>query len=263
MIIRKSRRELERMAAAGSIVARTLDMLRHEARAGVTTGDLDALAEEFIRARGRHADLQGLPRLPGLDLLVAERHDRPRHPRPLRAARRRRHLARRRRDVPRLGRRLGDHGRRSARSRAMPAGCSRPVASPCSTRSRRAAPARHLSDIGHAVQTRVEGEGFGVVRALVGHGVGRRMHEDPQVPELRASRPRPGARRRHGAGDRADDHGRRPCDPARRRRRLVDLHRRRLARRRTSSTRSPSRSHGPLVLTRHDGWSPVDEPIAA
>ena len=52
MIIRKSRRELERMAVAGSIVARTLDMLRREARAGVTTGELDRLAEEFIRAEG-------------------------------------------------------------------------------------------------------------------------------------------------------------------------------------------------------------------
>ena len=40
----------------------------------------------------------------------------------------------------------------------------------------------HLSDIGHAVQTVVEDAGFSVVRALVGHGVGRNMHEDPQIP---------------------------------------------------------------------------------
>ena len=40
----------------------------------------------------------------------------------------------------------------------------------------------HLSDLGHAVQTRVEQDGFGVIRSLVGHGVGRRMHEDPQIP---------------------------------------------------------------------------------
>jgi methionyl aminopeptidase len=52
MIIRKSRRELERMAVAGSIVARALDMLRREARAGVTTAELDRLAEDFIRAEG-------------------------------------------------------------------------------------------------------------------------------------------------------------------------------------------------------------------
>ena len=41
-----------------------------------------------------------------------------------------------------------------------------------------------LLDLGHACQTYVEGEGFGVVRQLVGHGVGRRMHEDPQIPNF-------------------------------------------------------------------------------
>ncbi len=52
MILRKSRRELERMAAAGSVVARTLALLRDRARPGVTTGELDRAAEEFIRGQG-------------------------------------------------------------------------------------------------------------------------------------------------------------------------------------------------------------------
>ena len=52
VILRKSRRELERMAAAGSIVARTLALLRDHARPGVTTGELDRVAEEFIRGQG-------------------------------------------------------------------------------------------------------------------------------------------------------------------------------------------------------------------
>src|SRR5919112_3169632 len=43
-------------------------------------------------------------------------------------------------------------------------------------------PGKHLGDIGHAVQARVEGEGFSVVRSLVGHGIGRSMHEEPQIP---------------------------------------------------------------------------------
>jgi methionyl aminopeptidase len=43
-------------------------------------------------------------------------------------------------------------------------------------------PGNHLGDIGHAVQQHAESNGYGVVRALVGHGVGRKMHEDPQVP---------------------------------------------------------------------------------
>jgi methionyl aminopeptidase len=43
-------------------------------------------------------------------------------------------------------------------------------------------PGNHLGDIGHAVQRHAESHGYGVVRALVGHGIGRKMHEDPQVP---------------------------------------------------------------------------------
>jgi methionyl aminopeptidase len=43
---------------------------------------------------------------------------------------------------------------------------------------------RHLSDISHAVQTVVEGAGFGVIREFVGHGIGRSLHEDPQIPNF-------------------------------------------------------------------------------
>ena len=49
-------------------------------------------------------------------------------------------------------------------------------------------PGYRLSDIGHAVQTTVEAEGYGVVRDLVGHGVGSQMHEDPQIPNFRQRR---------------------------------------------------------------------------
>ena len=52
----------------------------------------------------------------------------------------------------------------------------------CSTPSSSAAPGNRLGDVSHAVQTRVEAEGLSVVRSLVGHGIGRDMHEDPQVP---------------------------------------------------------------------------------
>ncbi len=70
-------------------------------------------------------------------------------------------------------------------------------------------PGNRLFDIGHAVQTVAEGAGFSVVREYVGHGIGRNMHEDPNVPELRARRQGPEARRGHGAGDRADGQPRR------------------------------------------------------
>ncbi|HNZ37209.1 MAG TPA: M24 family metallopeptidase, partial [Candidatus Marinimicrobia bacterium] len=45
-----------------------------------------------------------------------------------------------------------------------------------------ARPGNHLSDIGHAIQTHVESYGYGVVRELVGHGVGRELHEPPEIP---------------------------------------------------------------------------------
>ena len=47
-----------------------------------------------------------------------------------------------------------------------------------------ARPGNHVGDISHAVQTVVEAAGFSVVRSLVGHGVGRSYHEDPQIPNF-------------------------------------------------------------------------------
>ena len=85
MIIRKSPEEIDKIAAAGQILARCLTMLRGKARPGVTTGDLDEAAERFIRSQGADAGLQGLPRLPGLDLRLAELDGRARHPGPLQA----------------------------------------------------------------------------------------------------------------------------------------------------------------------------------
>jgi methionyl aminopeptidase len=123
-------------------------------------------------------------------------------------------------------------------------------------------PGAHLSDIGHAVQTRVEGQGFGVVRSLVGHGVGRRMHEDPQVPNYG----QPGRGPVLAAGMvlaiepmiTAGDHEIQPdaddgwsiytADGS------LAAH--------FEHTVAVTED-GPLVLTRHEGWSPVDEPVLA
>ncbi len=69
---------------------------------------------------------------------------------------------------PRLGRR--------------PATCSRSPAEALRRGIAQARPGNHIGDIGHAVQTYVEAEGFSVVRQYVGHGIGRNMHEPPQVP---------------------------------------------------------------------------------
>ena len=65
-------------------------------------------------------------------------------------------------------------------------------------------PGARVSDIGAAVQAHVEAHGFSVVREFVGHGIGTKLHEEPQIPNYGPAGPRTAARRRHGARDRAD-----------------------------------------------------------
>ena len=168
MIIRKSRRELERMAVAGSIVARALDMLRREAKAERHDQRPARPASRRSSSAPRPAShLQGLSRLHRVDLLVAEQHDRAWDPRAVRAEGRRRHLDRRRGHAPRLGRGLRDHrrGRRRRERGAAPARDLPPVA----LRRDRHVPSR-CAPLGSQARgaTRV-GQGFGVVRSLVGH----------------------------------------------------------------------------------------------
>ena len=69
----------------------------------------------------------------------------------------------------------------------------------------KAVPGGRLFDISSAVQTMCEAEGYGVVREFVGHGIGRNMHEDPQVPNFGNAGKGPAVEGRHGIGDRADD----------------------------------------------------------
>ena len=68
----------------------------------------------------------------------------------------------------------------------------------------------HLGDISAAIQERVERDGFSIIRNLVGHGIGRDMHEEPADPELRQARRGPPPRGGHGPRDRAHGQRRRP-----------------------------------------------------
>ena len=68
-------------------------------------------------------------------------------------------------------------------------------------------PGNRLGDVSHAVQQHVEGDGFSVVRSLVGHGIGRDMHEDPQIPNFGDPDRGPELEAGHGPGGRADGHG--------------------------------------------------------
>ena len=181
MIIRKTPEEIEKMAASGSILARCLQMLRSKARPGVTTGDLDEAAERFIRSQGAEPAFKGYRGFPGS--ICASPNSMIVH------------------GIPgdyKLGR--GDilsidvgvvlDGWVSDAAVTIPVGAVSPIATRLMKTTRdalfeaveRARPGNHLGDVSHAVQRRVEHDGFSIVRALVGHGVGRDMHEDPQIP---------------------------------------------------------------------------------
>ena len=244
MIIRKSPDELERMARAGRIVAETLALIGEHARPGVTTAELDELAEEFVTGQGGYPTFKGyrgypaatcispnsmiVHGIPGvyeladgdvlsvdvgvtLDGFVADSAY-----------------------TFAIGEISGEAERLlEAGQAALAAGIEQCVAG------------NRLSDISHAVQQVTESAGFSVVRSLVGHGVGRSMHEDPADPQLRPAGPRPAARRGDDIRDRADDQRRR-AGHRRPRRRVVDLDRRRLS-------FSPFRAH-----RGRDGDRPAD-----
>jgi methionyl aminopeptidase len=186
MIIRKSRQELDQMARAGTIVADTLSLLGENIRPGTTTAELDQLADEFIRSRG------GVPTFKGY-----------RGPYPYPAS-----ICTSPNDVVVHGIPdeytlvegdilsvdvgvtldgfvadsaytfpVGEIDAETERllevgNAALHAGIDRARAG------------GKLTDISHAVQRVTEDAGFSVVRSLVGHGVGRDMHEDPQIPNF-------------------------------------------------------------------------------
>jgi methionyl aminopeptidase len=183
VIIRKSHREIDKIAAAGALVAETIAHVGTLLAPGVTTDELDAVANEFIRERGgipTSAGYKGYPKaicispnevvvhgIPGafevsdgdlvtidvgvtLDAYIAD-------------------------SAYTFG--VGDIGEESQRlldvaQDALAAGIAEAVVD------------NRVGDISHAVQTVVEAGGFSVIRSLVGHGVGRYYHEDPHIPNF-------------------------------------------------------------------------------
>ena len=183
MIQLKSAREIDVMAAGGRILARTLDVLRQAVRPGVTTGELDAVAEEFIRSHaGATPAFKGLYGFPGSVCISVNNeivHGIPSRKRVLVDG-----------DIVSLDFGVKFEGMFTDSAETVPVG-------EVSAEDRRlldvtraslaagieaARAGNHIGDIGHAVQTIVERAGFSVVRELVGHGVGHGPHEDPQVP---------------------------------------------------------------------------------
>src|SRR3954452_21816135 len=181
MIVRKTAAEIETMARAGRVVASTLELMESSAREGVTTADLDALAEEYIRSCGGVPTFKGYRGFPGS--ICASPNQMIVHGIP--GAYRLEQGDLLSVDVGvTLDGYVADSavtlpiGQVSEQALELIEVCRLSLEAAI----RQCRSGNRLGDISHAVQELVESRGFGVVRALVGHGVGRRMHEDPQIP---------------------------------------------------------------------------------
>lgn len=197
MITIKSPREVETMAQAGKILATTLEKVVARVEPGVSTLDLDALAEEFIRSHdGAKPSFKGLYGFP--KSLCTSINNEIVH------------------GIPSKGRVLveGDilsidcgvflDGLHADSATTVPVGEVSDDTRRLLDTTRESLDAgikaalldNHVGDIGHAVQSVAEAAGFSVVRDLVGHGIGTKFHEEPQVPNF--GQPKRGARLAEG-----------------------------------------------------------------
>jgi methionyl aminopeptidase len=183
VIVRKSPQEIEKMAAAGDILVRTMRLIEGKLREGVTTAALDAAAERFIRSQGATPAFKGYRGFPGSictspNSMVVHGIPGP--------------YALERGDILSVDVGVIKDGWVADAARTFSVGRVTPLAHKLMGVTQQALfdaveqcrPGNRLGDVSHAVQRRVESEGLSVVRSLVGHGIGRSMHEDPQVPNF-------------------------------------------------------------------------------
>lgn len=195
MIVLKRPDEIEKMRAAGRLVGQLLEEIGRRVRPGVTTRDLDRFAEEFIRRHGGVPSFKGYRGYPAS--ICTSVNEQVVHGIP---------ADRRLREGDILSVDVGVvlDGYHGDAARTFPVGEVDERARHLLEVTERALWAgieqaragNHVSDIGHAIQRVVEAAGLSVVREFVGHGIGRAMHEDPQVPNYglpgRGPRLRPG-----------------------------------------------------------------------
>ena len=186
MIIRKSPEEIERMRWAGRLVGHTLSAVTAAARPGVTLLDLDRLAERTIRAGDGIPSFLGYPGGVGIPFpgtLCLSPNDRVVHGIP-------NGYVLQEGDILSIDCGAIIEGYHGDAAVTIPIGRVDEAARRLLETTERALWAgiaqtragNRLSDIGHAVEQVAAGPGFGVVREYVGHGIGTRMHEEPQVP---------------------------------------------------------------------------------
>jgi methionyl aminopeptidase len=183
VITLKSSKEIEVMAHAGGIVAGTLALMREILRPGMTTEELDVAAESFIRSHeGATPSFKGLYGFPktlctSIDKEIV--HGIPSPKRVLNEG-----------SLVSVDVGVQFEGLHADSATTLAVGRITPeaerllqVTQECLAAGiAQARVGNHVGDIGHAVQTVAEGAGYGVVRELVGHGIGTRFHEEPQVP---------------------------------------------------------------------------------
>jgi len=201
LIVRKSKSELEAMREGGRITAACLELLSENVRAGVTTRELDRMAEDFIRSNGGKPEFKGYPGSPGAPdfpgSICASPNAMIVHGIPgsyrLKDG-----------DVISLDVGVRYEGFVTDSATTVAVGEIPPDAEGLLETTQQCLVAaaeqvrvgKRLGDIGHAIQSLAESRGYGVVRDLVSHGVGRKMHEDPQIPNY--GRPGTGPRLQPG-----------------------------------------------------------------
>ena len=181
MIILKTPAEIEVMAAASRVVAEALEIVKEAVRSGISTDELDLIAERVIKSRGAIPAFKGYRNYP--KTLCASINEQVVHGIPSK---------RKLKDGDIIGLDLGAivGGFYGDSAVTVAVGRIAPEAEKLVevTREalylgiRQAVVGNRLTDISHAVQVYVEAAGFSVVTEFVGHGIGRQLHEEPQVP---------------------------------------------------------------------------------
>jgi len=183
MIIVKTPDELARMRASGRLAARVLATLAQAVAPGMTTCELDRLAAELIRAQGARSAFLGYRGYPGHICVSVNEEVVHGIPGPRRIVMG---------DVVALDVGVAYNGFIGDCATTVAIGVSDPDVlrlldvgrAALAAAIAQARPGARVGDISHAVQETAERAGFSVVRDFVGHGVGRQMHEDPQVPNF-------------------------------------------------------------------------------
>ncbi len=186
MIIRKSAAETDTMSRAGTVVAETLALLEEQMQPGITTAELDAIAEEHIRSRGGEPTFKGYKGYPAATCLSPNAmvvHGIPGQ------------VKLQDGDILSVDVGVTLDGFVADSAWTFAVGSISPEAQRLLDTCKASLEAgiaearigNAIVDISRAVQTVTEAAGFSVIRSLVGHGVGRSMHEDPQVPNFVSS----------------------------------------------------------------------------